>query len=172
MKTPIVLTIIGKDQPGIVHQVSEVLKRHAGNWSHSSMSSLGGQFAGILLATVPSGSVDACIMDLEGLSEKGLSIVTQIGEDRPASTADSCYELDIVGHDRAGIVQEITGILAGFNVNVTELETEVASASMAGGPLFKAHAVLRVPEPVSIEDIAERLEAIANELIVEFRSTN
>jgi len=59
MKTSIVLTIIADDQPGIVNTVSKALYNHGGGWTDSSMSSLAGQFAGILLASVPSERADA-----------------------------------------------------------------------------------------------------------------
>ena len=79
------------------------------------------------------------------------------------------FVLDLIGHDRPGIVKDITQVLARHGVSVHELETEVASASMAGGPLFKARAVLKVPEGIAVRDLEVDLEAIANELMVEFR---
>jgi len=63
MKKSIVLTVLGEDHPGIVKALSDVVARHGGNWTHSSMSSLAGQFAGILLATVPADQA-ACIATL------------------------------------------------------------------------------------------------------------
>ena len=45
MNTAIVLTIISPDHPGIIQSVSSVLKKHGGNWTRSSMSTLAGQFA-------------------------------------------------------------------------------------------------------------------------------
>jgi len=53
MKTSVVLTVVSEDRPGIVESLSELLNAHGGNWSESSMLSLAGQFAGILLAELP-----------------------------------------------------------------------------------------------------------------------
>ena len=42
------MTIIGRDRPGLVESVAQVVAAHGGNWLESRMSRLGGHFAGIL----------------------------------------------------------------------------------------------------------------------------
>jgi glycine cleavage system regulatory protein len=169
MNATIVLTVIGKDQPGIVEAVSDVLATHGGNWIESSMSSLAGQFAGILLASLPSDRAETCLADLEGLDALGLSVIARITEEGGAAAGTTDFSLDLVGHDHPGIVRDITRVLKRLNVNVLELETEVESASMAGGDLFHARARLRAPDAVGLADIQDELEGIATELMVEIR---
>ena len=48
-----------------------------------------------------------------------------------------------------------------------ELETTVESASMSGETLFIAHARILVPEEVSAGMLRERMEDLANELMVD-----
>ena len=169
MSTSIVLTVIGEDHPGIVESLSEVLAEHDGNWTQSSMSSLAGQFAGILLATVPDANADDCIADLEALDSEGLQVIANAaGEIEPPGAARE-FSLDLVGNDRHGIVHDITHVLARHEVNVQELETEVESASMAGGALFRARARLLVPEGVDLHELEGELEELANELMVDIR---
>ena len=57
MNTSIVLSVLSDDHPGIVESLSDVLASNGGNWAESSMLSLAGKFAGILLAQVPEGRV-------------------------------------------------------------------------------------------------------------------
>lgn len=168
MSTSIVLTVIGEDHPGIVKTLSDTLAHHGGNWLQSNMSTLAGQFAGILLATVPNDQAEACLQALAGLEAEGLQVIAHASEPAPEDTAGEVYFLDLVGHDRPGIVQDVTRILVRHGVNVEELETEVASASMAGGPLFKARARLRLPTGTPVSAVEADLESIANELMVEF----
>ena len=171
MNVTIVLTIIADDQPGIVQTVSEVLTRHGGNWTRSSMSSLAGQFAGILLASVPAENSDACIAKLQELKSRGLQVVTNVCAEATESLKTTSFVLDLVGNDRPGIVHEVTTLLANHSVSVHDLETSIESASMSGGELFKATAQLDVPENVDTDQLVAELENLANDLMVEIRFT-
>jgi glycine cleavage system regulatory protein len=169
MNTSIVLTVIADDQPGVIQTVSRVLRNHDGNWTQSSMSSLAGQFAGILLVFVPADNVDACIAELHGLESEGIRISTHASGDKPETQQTHEYLLELIGNDRPGIVHDITVLLTGHSVNVHNLETVVESASMGGGELFKAKATLVVPETTDIDVLAGELEDIANDLMVDIR---
>ena len=116
MKTSIVLTVIANDHPGIINTVSEVLYEHGGAWTESSMASLAGQFAGILLASVDSEAAEACVKELQGLESQGLHVMVQLGEAPVEKGATREYVLDLVGNDRRGIVHDITTVLARFDV--------------------------------------------------------
>ena len=169
MNNSIVLTVIANDQPGVIQAVSKVLRNHDGNWTQSSMSTLAGQFAGILLVYVPNDKTEACLAELQGLESEGLRIIAHVSDEEPAKAKTHEYTLELVGNDRPGIVHDITVLLAGHNVNVRDLETVVESASMGGGELFKASAQLVVPETTDIDDLAGELEDIANDLMVDIR---
>ena len=169
MNTSIVLTIIADDQPGIIETVSEVLKKHDGNWTQSSMSSLAGQFAGILLASVPGDNTNVCLAELKALEAEGLRIIVRTSSDETLAENMEEYSLELVGNDRPGIVHDITRILASHKASVINLETSVEAASMGGGELFKARAQLLVPESSDIFALEGELEDIANDLMVDIR---
>ena len=167
MNTSIVLTILADDHPGIIQTVSSVLHKHGGSWTQSSMSSLAGQFAGILLASVPDENTVACQQELHALESDGLHIISHISKQPVATEDTNAYVLDLVGNDRHGIVHEITTVLSNHNVNVKNLETLVESASMAGGELFRARAELVVPVSTDIGVLEVELEDLANDLMVD-----
>lgn len=167
MNTSIVLTIMADDQPGIIQTVSRTLHKFGGSWTQSSMSSLAGQFAGILLANVPTENSVACQQELNGLEALGLRVITHIGKQTTASVETHEYVLDLVGNDRPGIVHDITTVLASHNVNVRDLETLVEAASMGGGEIFRARAELLVPLSTDIEALESELENLANDLMVD-----
>lgn len=167
MNTSIVLTVIAADQPGIIELVSRVLKQHGGNWTQSSMSSLAGQFAGILLASIPTGQTQACLKDLRELESQGLAITVRATKEAGLPENEQEFTLDLIGNDRAGIVHEITAVLARNQVSVREFETTVESASMGGGALFKAKARLLVPPDTDLEMLTSELEDLANDLMVD-----
>ena len=167
MSNSIVLTVIGEDRPGIVETLSEVLAANGGNWTQSSMSVLAGQFAGLLLASVPAGKADACIAALEALDAEGLTVIARTTREPPQAQAFHEFLLELVGNDHEGIVRDITQALKSHGVNIEELETNVESASMSGGDLFKARVRLKAPVDVDPEQLQQDLEDIADELMVE-----
>ena len=61
----LVVTVIGKDRPGLVESVSAAIEAHGGSWVESRMSHLAGHFAGILRASVLEANVDALTEALE-----------------------------------------------------------------------------------------------------------
>ena len=52
-------------------------------------------------------------------------------------------------------------------MSIEDLHTQVASAAMAGDPLFKVRARLAVPATVADADLKAALEALANEMMVD-----
>ena len=167
MNTSIVLTVIANDQPGIIATVSKTLKKYDGNWTQSSMSSLAGQFAGILLASVPEEKTDACLAELHGLESRGLRIIAHVSGVENESGKSHDYVLELVGNDRSGIVHDITRVLASHKASVVEFESSVEAASMGGGELFRARAYLSIPKNSDIFALENELEDIANDLMVE-----
>ena len=75
----LVVTVIGKDRPGLVESVSAAVEAHGGSWVESRMSRLAGEFAGILRVTVPSAKADGLSGALEGLRAEGLRVVVERG---------------------------------------------------------------------------------------------
>jgi glycine cleavage system regulatory protein len=163
----IVLTVICDDRPGIIARLSHLVEEHGGNWTESSMMSLAGKFAGILLAHVPAEQSESLIGQLLQLEGEGMQITAH--RSSPSATNGEAREfvLELIGQDRPGIVHDITSILSRHGVNVLELESGCESASMSGEMLFKAKARLRVPPGVSRGLLRDELEQLANELMVD-----
>jgi glycine cleavage system regulatory protein len=164
--TTLVMTIIGADRPGLVDMVAGIVAAHGGNWLESRMARLGGHFAGILRVAAPADQQAAMSEALQKLSDAGLKVV--VHADSPAVVAPArLMRLDLVGHDRPGIVREISRALAANGVNVEELETGCESAPMSGEVLFKANATLGLPANCNLDELRASLERIAGDLIVD-----
>ncbi len=167
MSTSIVLTVVADDHPGIVEALSQVLADHAGNWTESSMMSLAGKFAGILLVQVPPDKAESFVSALDALESEGIQVVAQRSGTAAKAEGEREFSIELVGQDHPGIVRDITQVLARHQINVQELETTVQSASMSGESLFMAHARIFVPEDVSLEKLQDEMEDLANELMVD-----
>ena len=116
---------------------------------------------GILRLTVDASKSDALVADLEGLSAEGFEVRIDAGEEQQPVEGNR-YRIELLGHDHEGIVRDIAAALASRRVNVEDLTTETTSAPQAGGNLFKADVLIRVPESVSLDELEQTLEGLAN----------
>jgi len=167
MQTHLVLTVIGRDRPGLVNAVSEAIATAGGNWLDSRMASLGGQFAGMLLVAVAPERSGDLIASLRGLEAQGLSLAIATS-DTQERVSGRTLNLDLIGLDRPGIVRDLSGVVAGHGVSITEFESEQVSGSFSGEAMFKARVRLTLPDDLDIEVLRRSIEAIAHELMVDF----
>ncbi len=159
------VTAIGRDRPGIVAAITGVLLEFGGNVDDSQMSILHGQFAVMLIVSLPEGS------DLAAVSERlrdvgrelelgGITVSEVSGLDRgPGPT----HVLTVYGADRPGIVHDVAVLLAGHDVNITDLRTR--RTGTADAPLYTMMVEVSVPEGTS--GLEEALSAFAGEKAVE-----
>lgn len=167
MFTHLVMTIIGADRPGLVQLVAGCVADHGGNWLESRMCHLGGQFAGIARVEVPPERVPALRQALQKLEAAGLRVSVDSGEGSGDADGGTAATLELVGHDRPGILRNVTSVLAAHGVNVEELSSECVSAPMGGGNLFQARVRVLVPKSVKVEAVRADLEKIAADLMVD-----
>jgi len=165
MQIPLVMTIIAPDRTGLVESLARVVADHGGNWLESRMCRLGGEFAGILRIEVPAGKRSALLTALQKI--QGLNVTVRADEAKAVAGAARQTRLELVGHDRPGIVRDISAALARAGVNVEEFSSEIASAPMSGEPLFKAAARLQLPEGCDLGALKKDLEKIAADLLVD-----
>jgi glycine cleavage system regulatory protein len=162
------LTCIGDDRPGLVSALSAPINAHGASWERSQMARLAGKFAGILMVAVPDDQADALVADLRALKDIGLLVAIEL-TDTPSEHVSVRLNLELLGADHPGIVAEISRALAAAGIGIEELSTDVREAPMAGGMLFEASAVLEAPPETSMQELRTRLEAVADELMVEIR---
>lgn len=167
MITSLVVTVIGPDRPGIVSQLAARAQGSGANWAGSRMASLAGQFAGMVHFEVPAANADALATALQQLESPELRVLIVRSDGAPAPVGRRVVKLELVGHDRPGIVRDLSASLAQRNVSIEELHTEIVSAAMSGEHLFKVKALLLVPEALRNEELHSGLEALANEMMVD-----
>jgi glycine cleavage system regulatory protein len=167
MLTSLVVTVIGPDRPGLVRLLSDCGTVHGASWEESRMASLAGQFAGMVRFAVDSARAAALAAALTALESEGLRIVIAQGSGAASVPAARTLKLELVGHDRPGIVRDISRLLAERGISIQELNTSVESGAMSGGSLFRVEAMLAVPNALATDELRAALEGLANELMVD-----
>ena len=131
------LTVVGRDQPGIVAKITDALFIAGCNFGEASMSRLGGNFT-IMLMVQYQGSLRQLEDSIKpAAQELGLhchfdSIDGHLHEHREPNVRISVY-----GADRTGIVAHITGTLAKAGLDIYDLETDVAGSEQK--PVYIMH---------------------------------
>lgn len=167
------LSAIGRDRPGIVADLAEVIFQCDGNLEDSSMTALGSEFAVLLVAS--GGASDfgqrlstAC-KHLEW--EKRLTVFLRPIEGDPARLGmpgGRPFECTLTGLDRAGIVARVARVLADLGVSVTDLRTESRRSAESGTPLYTMRIRMIAPREVGERELTRALEPVAASLRVEW----
>jgi glycine cleavage system transcriptional repressor len=119
------LTLVGKDQPGIVARVTTALFEAGSNLGETSMIRLGDSFTIMMMARSEAGDealrkVLQPVVDALGLV---LHIDAIAGRLHHRPIPDVC--ILVHGADRAGIVSQVTTNAAEAGLNILDLESDV-----------------------------------------------
>jgi len=163
----LVVTLIGPDRPGVVRALSDKAAEHGANWTDSVMVNFAGQFAGIVHLQVPSENCDALVAALQAIDSADLHIQVVRADPAPQAPALRRIALELVGHDRPGIIRTISTRLAEHQVSIDKMKTHIASGAMSGEQMFHLAAELTVPLDLDTDDLRDGLEGLANELMVD-----
>ena len=123
----IIISVLGKDRPGIIAAVTKVLFEEDFNIEDVSQTILQNQFSGIFIATGPDSITPAGLCKHLERSTSHLDLhfhVRELGSNVVEWTTCDCEPFVITtrGPDRKGLVASVTALLAAHNVNVTQLQ--------------------------------------------------
>jgi len=165
--TPLIVTIIGPDRPGIVRLLSDRAHRHGASWTTGQMSRLAGEFAGMVHFEVPPENVNALADALRGLESSGLHVAIAKSENGQPPAGLRGVSLELSGDDRIGIVSKLSHILAQRGASIEHIQTDLGAADAAGRRTFRVSAHLLVPNALSNDELQKSLGALAQEMLVD-----
>ena len=131
------VTLVGKDRPGIVAHVTAALYEGGANLGETSMMRLGGNFSIMMMVEFQGTKhqlhdVLATVTESLGLQLHIDHIDARLHEHKIPDVRISVY-----GADRAGIVSKVTSVLAEAGLNILDLESDVAGDK--DKPLYIMH---------------------------------
>jgi glycine cleavage system transcriptional repressor len=162
------VAVVGRDRPGIAAALAQALLSAQANIEDSRMSILGGQFAVMMLVSLPDDAdVAALRSDLEqvrddlGLDTAVLSEVDRAGGTRP----DPTHVLTVYGADHPGIVASVCDALAARSVNIDDLATRVVGSDEQ--PVYTMICELTLPDGLEPGTLSAALGEVAESQGVE-----
>lgn len=158
MRSEIVITLTGPDRVGIVEEITRLLLGLNCNIENSRMARLGGEFAVLMLVSVPDASAADMAEAFRELTGQGYKVTYSQTVDSAAERPDwSAYRIEVQGADHEGIIHEIAQGLAKQGVNIESMETSAKPAPTSGTMLFAMIAEVAVPAGLADTDWIDQL---------------
>ncbi len=165
-----IISVLGKDRPGIIAAVTRVLFEKDFNIEDVSQTILQSEFSGVFIVSGPeqvekgdlSSSLEAATSDLD------LHFHVRELEGKSSDwTTCACEPFVITtrGPDRKGLVAQVTAVLALNNVNVTQLKAVFRGGDEPGRNVMIYE--VEVPIDIDLEKLRRSLADKASELNLE-----
>ncbi|CAK4068134.1 transcriptional regulator [Vibrio variabilis] len=163
MNTTFIANFVGKATPATIKQLAAVTHENGGKWLISKVNFIEDQVAAVIKIDVPE---ENALVVQEAFKQHPDLVVQIVDSDSMGHNVDTIYQLRLDSNDRAGIVNEITHVLDGQGVNILDMDCQRVFIAGGGGvssSLFTANMAIRLPQEISIDDIANELESLSED---------
>lgn len=168
MKQWFMLTVVGRDQPGIVSGLTEALYKAGANLGEASMARLGGNFTIMLMVETETDEAALRRQIDPFVRAKQLHVHIDRIEGRLHQHVTPNVQIAVHGADRPGIVAQVTAALASAGLNILDLDSDVGGTTdkpiyvmvIDGYAQGGVEAVTRALEPIRLSGIEVRLTSI------------
>ena len=171
MQKRYIMTAFGKDRPGIVADVTEVLYENGCNLEDTSMSMLSNEFTINLLFSSGNEGIEALLEKECAVLEHQKNISAFI---RPIKSIQQEMQkklplctIHVEGLDQAGIVYKISRYLSDHQLNIVDLKSTVKTTPESGTTLYMMDIHIQLPKSSSIDSIENDMNAVAEEINVD-----
>jgi glycine cleavage system transcriptional repressor len=161
-----ILTIAGKDRPGILDEISQYLFERSGNFRESRLVSLGGQFSMLFQVTGTEQAIAKIQNDLPLLAGQSRvqAQLNPVEADAQQSIATFPYHFTATGKDQAGVVHRISHLMRVLNVNIEDLHVHVENADDPELARFRVDLELAIPRTIPITMLRDYFNHLCGEM--------
>ena len=165
MSQLIVISAVGTDRTGVVQNLTKVILACGGNIEESRMTTLGSEFAMLLLVSGNWATLNKLEQGLEKLGEsENLAISIRQTNVKPAAGNRMPYAVDIVSLDQQGIVFNLADFFASRDIEIADVATRRYAAAHTGSPMFAVQMAINVPSTVNIAQLREDFLEVCDRL--------
>jgi glycine cleavage system transcriptional repressor len=165
MSQLIVISAVGSDRTGVVHDLTKVILSCDGNIEESRMTTLGSEFAMLLLVSGNWATLNKLEQGLNKLGDsKKILISIRQTDAKPSSGDRMPYAVDIVSLDQQGIVFNLANFFATRDIEIADVATRSYAAAHTGSPMFAVQMAINVPSTVHVAQLREEFLEICDRL--------
>ncbi len=165
MSQLIVLSAIGTDRTGIVQDISEVVLACGGNIEESRMTTLGAEFATLMLVSGNWHTLDKLERGLEKLGKNdNLTVTIRKTDVRPSKEDRMPYAVDVVSLDTPGIVFSLANFFASRKIEIADVATRRYAAAHTGAPMFAVQMAVNIPSSVNLAQLRDEFLELSDRL--------
>lgn len=164
MSQLIVLSAIGSDRAGVVQDITEVILNCDGNIEESRMTTLGSEFAMLLLVSGSWHTLNRLEKGLQKLGDENLTFSIRKTGERQIKENRMPYAVDVVSLDHQGIVYNLANFFASHNIEIADVATRSYAAAHTGAPMFSVQMAVNVPSSIHIAQLREEFLELSDRL--------
>ncbi|MDE2195669.1 MAG: glycine cleavage system protein R [Gammaproteobacteria bacterium] len=165
MKQFLVVSALGEDRPGILHDIARALKDCGCSMVESRMTVLGGEFAMLLLVSGNWNTITKLENLLPRLEQRlSLTIAARRTSERAPRHDLIPYAIDVVCLDQPGIVFNLANFFAERSIGIADLATRGYPAAHTGAPMFAVQMAVNIPTDVHIGTLREEFMDFCDKL--------
>jgi glycine cleavage system transcriptional repressor len=168
----LIITVLGKDRPGIIAQISDILYQLDCNLENVNQMILQEQFAGFFIVSPPENMILEALAQTFKDKTKAFGLIVHINtlkdnDSREKAIKGETFLLTTIGSDQKGLVARFSKILAQHNVNIKNLK-----AVFKGGENPKANIMsyqVFITPDIDTKSVFDSLRQKARELDLDIR---
>ena len=165
MSQLIVISAIGSDHTGVVQGLTKAVLDCGGNIEESRMTTLGSEFAMLLLVSGNWHLRSKLDSELEKLGKaEDLQITVKETDAKPAAVDRMPYLVDVLALDHEGIVFNLADFFAARNIEIADVATHSYAAAHTGAPMFSVQMSVNVPSDVHIAQLRDEFHDLCETL--------
>ncbi len=165
MSQLIVISAIGSDRTGVVQDLTKVILACGGNIEESRMTTLGREFAMLLLVSGNWHTLSRLEQGLDKLCQSGdLSVSIRKTDVKPVEEDRMPYAVDVVALDQQGIVFNLANFFATRDIEIADVATRGYAAAHTGAPMFAVQMTVNVPSSIHVAQLRDEFLELCDRL--------
>ncbi|MDH3512506.1 MAG: glycine cleavage system protein R [Gammaproteobacteria bacterium] len=165
MSQLIVISAVGTDRKGVVQDITKAILSCDGNIEESRMTTLGSEFAMLMLVSGSWHTLSRLEKKLEKLTTSdNLTVAIRKTSERSSKEDRMPYAVDVVSLDQQGIVYNLANFFASNDIEIADVATRHYAAAHTGAPMFEVQMAINIPASVHVAQFRDEFHEFCDQM--------